>query len=164
MVLSERATKQELKEIAESLHETGFKNTFIGYRISGENQGSYWATTHFTPTLDVKIIGSTVEQHQALNDQKNQSSSDEIVGSWRANWGFEYRVLFKGKDDNLTVESLFSDGSRNEEALLVEITPNQKRYYTEAGKDHKEFFIINDDGNLEFWSENGHFYTAPKEN
>ena len=73
-------------------------------------------------------------------------------------------MLFKGKDDNLTVESLFSEGSRNEEALLVEITPNQKRYYTEAGKDHKEFFIINDDGNLEFWSENGHFYTAPKEN
>ncbi len=162
--LTERATEQELKEIAEDLYESGFKNTFNGYRLTGENQGAYWATTHFTPKLDVKIVGSTAEEHQALNNLDTQVSAKDAIGSWRANWGFEYKIIFNNKGDDLIVKSIFADGSNNEELLIVEKTSDQVRYYTESDKENNEFYIINENGNLEFWSENGNYYTAPKEN
>lgn len=161
--LSERVTEQDLKAIAEDVYRSGFKNTFIGYRLKGENQDSYWATTHFDPNLKVKVIGSTLEQHQRLNELENSSSANAVIGSWRANRGIEYKMIFKNKGNSLVVESIFADGSHSEKPLMTEKVSGQTRYYTESGKEHNEFYMINDKGDLEFWGDNSKYYTAPKE-
>lgn len=167
IVLTERVSEKELEKIAKEIYKSGFKNTFIGYRITGDDPtNAYWATTHFQPDLKVKIIGSTLEQHQALSDYKKPTPTEgeEIIGTWRANWGFEYKMIFKIKDGVKTVESIYSDGSKGEDKLLTETIEGKQRYYTESSKGHDEFFLINESGDLEFWSPNGNFYTAKKEN
>ena len=128
VVLSERATKQELKEIAESLHETGFKNTFIGYRISGENQGSYWATTHFTPTLDVKIIGSTVEQKNLDIDHVDKPESIESDEDYEKRME-AVRAEAKAKYDAIVAKNIEeSEKSKNQKpskSTINSTNPNQ---------------------------------------
>ena len=166
IVLTERVSEKELEKLAREIHKPGFKNTFIGYRVTGDDPTSaYWATTNFQPDLKVNIIGSTLEEHRTLNDYQKPipTEGEEIIGTWRANWGLEYKMIFKIKDGIKTVESIYSDGSKGEEELLTETIEGKQRYYTESSKDHDEFFLINESGDLEFWSPNGNFYTAKKE-
>ena len=57
--LPARISTAELSAIAKAMkanatHATD--RTFIGYRIAGEPESGYWATTHYDPNLKVKVL------------------------------------------------------------------------------------------------------------
>jgi hypothetical protein len=57
--LPARISNAELSAIAEVIkaRATGATDrTFIGYRIAGELDPAYWATTHYNPVLEVKVF------------------------------------------------------------------------------------------------------------
>ena len=60
ITLDREATEGELAAIANHMYADRKKDTdrtFIGYRLAGENnQGSYWATTHFNPDLKIEVL------------------------------------------------------------------------------------------------------------
>jgi hypothetical protein len=67
VVLKQRISESELTEIAKALKgqaNQSTERTFIGYRIGSET-GAYWATTHYDPDLDVRIIGMTAAEYEA---------------------------------------------------------------------------------------------------
>lgn len=161
--LPQRVDEKALKALAEQIHDLSnedFQRTFIGYRIAGDNNQSYWATTHYNPDLEVKIMGETVSNYEKI---KNTSLPEgELLGSWMANWGYEYKMTAYKKDGQTFIRSAFGDGSSSDKVYEQSQSEKGIKLQDEGGKERGEYFIINDKGNLEFWSQNGNFYTAPK--
>ena len=59
--LKKEVNEAELKEIALNIKEkrTGFKMLWMFYYLQGHKvESGAWATTHFKPELNVKILGS----------------------------------------------------------------------------------------------------------
>lgn len=61
VLLEREASEYELRKVAWELkrrNKRKFLKTFIGYYLPGMKiDGGYWATTHFTPDLEVRILG-----------------------------------------------------------------------------------------------------------
>ncbi len=153
VILPERVTKQELKEIAEAIHQPGFERTFIGYRLTEDYVVNpsigYWATTNFVPNLDITIFGSTKEENQALNSIHIQGKNGEIIGVWRLNYGsLEHKFVFRKAGDSMIAERIYSAGTKSQEKLTSETFGTQTRYYLECCKERGEYYVINDKGDL----------------
>lgn len=85
--LNHRLTEDSLKLIANEIKASNpdFERYFIFYYLKGEkSSGMAWATTHFTPDLEVNILGSTeqeetdakVEKHGLTYEQRKEIFQD----------------------------------------------------------------------------------------
>lgn len=165
--LSSRTDEELLEGIAEEIYDLSKKKverTFIGYWIAGEdNTQGYWATTHYNPDLDVKIMGLSGSDYDELVNTKAQVDG-EIVGTWMINRGaLEYKAVAykKDGDDSMYLVDQHVSGSTEQAYKTTETDDGLKLVDAEGeGSDFGEYLVINNDGELEFWSENGNFYTA----
>lgn len=160
VVLPERVDETTLKALAETIHKAGFERTFIGYRLKGEEDGVYWATTNYNPNLKISILGSEKAAHNSLKSSELQVDG-ELIGKWLVNWGYEYKAAIYKKDDQVMMKTLFSDGSGQDAELSTHEINGQIRYYDDGGKERGEYYIVSSNGDLQFWSENGNYYSAP---
>lgn len=160
VLLPERVDKAELERLAGDIYKGGFERTFIGYRLDGEQEGAYWATTNYNPNLEVRILGSTGGEHEAATSNAIDVDGD-LIGTWLVNWGFEYKAAIYEKDERTFITTKFSDGSGKTTELNVQEIDGATRFYDEGGEERGEYYRIGDDGLLQFWSENGNYYTAP---
>lgn len=162
--LSSRMDEEQLRALAKQIYalkDVNVQRTFISYRIAGEHENqAYWATTHYDPDLNVRIIGESASGYEKL---KNTTLPDgDVLGSWMVSWGLEYKSIAYEKDGKAYIRNIHSDGSQGDEIYELSKTEKGIKLQDESGKDHNEYFIINKNGDLEFWSENGNYYTAPK--
>lgn len=162
--LYSRIDEETLRALAEKIHDLSnveVERTFIGYRVSGDhNNQSYWATTHYNPSLEVNILGESASDYEKI---KNAALPEgEVLGAWMANWGYEYKVTAYKKGDQTYIRSIFGDGSSSDEIYEQSQSEKGIKLQGEGGKERGEYFIINHEGDLEFWSENGNYYTALK--
>ena len=59
VMLNEELSEEQLTTLAISIKAAAKQSTdrtFIGYRVSGSSEAGYWATTHYNPDLEVKIL------------------------------------------------------------------------------------------------------------
>jgi hypothetical protein len=67
VLLPEKLKEAELRQLALQLKAKydGYTKTWIAYYLPGMKPGSgAWATTHFTPELEITILGATQAQEQ----------------------------------------------------------------------------------------------------
>jgi hypothetical protein len=162
--LPSRTDEETLRALAEKIHDLSnvdVDRTFIGYRISGDHKNqTYWATTHYNPGLEINILGESASDYEKI---KNTAlPEDEVLGTWMANWGYEYKMTAYKKGDQTYIRSTFGDGSSSDEVYEQSQSEKGIKLQDEGGKERGEYFIINHEGNLNFWSENDNYYTAPK--
>ena len=162
--LLERTNEESLHAIAEHIHglsSADVQRTFIGYRVKGDhkNQG-YWATTHYNPDLKVNILGASASDYG--NIKNTNQPEGEILGTWMASWGYEYKMTAFKQDEQTFIKSAYSDGSSSNELYFLSQSKKGVKLQDQGGKERGEYFIINSKGDLEFWSQNGNYYTAPK--
>lgn len=163
--LEQRITAQEIERIAQEifdLEQQKYERTFIMYSIKNENMGGAWATSHFDPTLTVKILGSTVDEHQKLNAAKVKVDG-KTIGQWRSTWGFETTMVMYEHKNKMWLKQILSDGSSTDADELIKINKNNKQGFAIKDDDNSEYYVINQNGDLEFWSERGNYYTAKKQ-
>jgi hypothetical protein len=83
--LEKKVTKEFLHQLTLKLREAEsrkYERVFITYYLPGMTPGSgAWATSHFNPNLQVKILGTTLEEEKDLKSEP-KSSSGEIIGIW----------------------------------------------------------------------------------
>ena len=162
--LPSRTDEETLRALAEKIRDISnvdVERTFIGYRISGDHKNqSYWATTHYNPSLEVKILGESASDYEKIKNTGLPEGG--VLGTWMANWGYEYKMIAYKKGDQTYIRSIFDDGSSSDEVYEQSQSEKGIKLQDEGGKERGEYFIINPEGHLEFWSENGNYYTAPK--
>lgn len=162
--LASRTNEEALKALAEKIYglsDEKVERTFIGFRIAGNDVNqAYWATTHYNPNLKVNILGRNASDYEKVKNAPLPEG--EIIGTWLVSRGVDYKMSAYKKDGQTYIQNIHSDGSTSDE--VYELTQSDKgiKLQDEGGKDFGEYFIINQKGDLEFWSDNGNYYTAPK--
>jgi len=153
--LSRKVDRASLRAIAQELKKrdsSRYQRTFILYYLPGMEVGAgAWASTHFNPALDVRILGISAEDEKALREEPIPLGW-EVLGRWLDEVAGSRITMFR-QDGNLFVEYKFQDGSswRRE---LRETQSNRGLRFDEVNADD-EYLIINRAGDLELWDQQG---------
>lgn len=146
--------KNELTNIAKEIRASRkkFDILFVFYSLPNMKIGERsWAITHFEPEMKLKILGSTVNETTTMNSQK---VTGEILGKWKDKAFMIESVKYLVKeDDNLKIKTVFGDGSIGEITLKESKKNNLIRYDFE--NKNNQFYIIEENGNLGFYGEEG---------
>lgn len=162
IALNKKVTREILKEIALQIRKDRpqYNNLWIFYHIPDMTEGLAWATTHFTPELAVVIIGSTEGQDREIS--KSTDIVGEIVGKWRSEKSLTGAtlILYKNIEKKLIMRITFKDGSRMKSEIKLSIKDNKTRY--DDGNKHGEYYILETNGNLGLYGNDGKFDEAIK--
>lgn len=155
--LKEKITKEQLRALAfklKSKNPNEFERTFICYLLPGMklNAGA-WATTHFNPDLEVRILGLTVDEDKKLR-QLPENQPPGYLGSWLIEDGeFSRRISIYKKEGVFYMETMFNDGGTGEDQLVEKKYDGGRKFMKlkKAGPKN-DFYIIDPNSNLQIWS------------
>ncbi len=155
--LSRKATEKELAQIAQELKDGtpgSYSRTFIVHYLPGMELGAgAWATTHFNPSLKVKIQGMTTEQEQALA-KRVSSPGQQVIGVWLDETLYQRSTLYK-KGGKIFLHRKFTDGGELTYEMIGRSWPTGRRFDERDGNAFGEYLVINRSGGLESWDSIG---------
>ena len=160
--LNKKIDKEILKEIALEIRKDRkqYNKLWIFYHIPDMTDGMAWATTHFTPDLKVEIIGSTENQDQETS--KTSDINGKILGKWRSEKSLmgATLILYKNTKNELKMKIIFKDGSSMESEVKTSTKDGKTRY--DYDNEHGEYYILELNGNLGMYGNDGKFDEAIK--
>ena len=161
--LSRKINKEELTAVANELRSTRkqYNHLWIGYTLENMKVGSGgWATTHFTPNLEVQILGATADEEKELNELAKNVEGGQILGQWFEQQATSATYVYYEKNKKLYMKTIYKDKSSTEVVVNKRKVENGLRVY-DTENAHGEYYIISDSGNLEFYNkENKKFATG----
>ena len=156
--LEERVPESSIRNIAEEIKRREAEECeriFIVHYLPGmEVNAGAWATSHFTPNLEVRILGQTVEQANSAPPLLD----GEVVGRWRrdvlpAGW-----LTIVRRDDQLIARWDYTDGSNSENSLDESQLPDGRLRFEDQGENaFGEYYIVETDGRIGLYDEDGQF-------
>jgi len=164
--LNKKVSEDTLRAIAiklKSQDSRHYERTFISYLLPDMEPGKgAWATTHFDPDLEVRILGLTVEQEKALKQLPDDPSRD-VIGSWLDETLYMgRRITIFRQNGKLFMESVYYDGSSGKMEVVEKLSGRNRRLQRKEGSSVGEFYLIDVQGNLQMWDEEGIISTARK--
>ena len=160
-ILPQRISETELAEVARFIHtDTKFnpEKTFIGFRIAGQSDGAYWANASFDPDFRSSLIGLSATDYQSLKNM-DLKQYPEKIGSWLSDGALGHlKVLYK-RDGKYFIDSVFAGGEKNTEKYLAKNLSDGGLRLEEPGNDFGEYYVVDAQGRLQGWSENGNYMT-----
>jgi hypothetical protein len=156
--LEKKVSKDFLQKLALKLRKAEprkYDRMFITYYLPGMTPGSgAWATSHFNPNLEVKILGTTIEEEKALMS-KPQKSSDKIIGEWldESSYGAKYTLI--KRNGKIIMICKYKDGSRSEEEMIQKKQSGKLRFEEKEGNDFGEYYLIEGNGRLAIYDNSG---------
>lgn len=159
--LNKKTTEDVLVEIAKEIkaEREGLRSLYIFYYpVDMPTTGIAWATSHYTPDLDVSILGSTEEEDEQSAD--TEAIPGEVLGKWRADASLMGAALIMYKDDSgkLFMQINFKSGNPMTEELKESEKGGQKRY--DYDNTHGEYYILEKNGNLGMYDSDGKYDEA----
>ena len=152
----ERVPESSIRNIAEEIKRREAQEcerTFIVHYLPGMEVGAGgWATSHFTPNLEVRILCQTVEQANSAPPLLD----GEVVGRWRrdvlpAGW-----LTIVRRDDQLIARWDYTDGSNSENSLDESQLPDGRlRLEDQGGNAFGDYYVVETDGRLGLYDEDG---------
>jgi hypothetical protein len=164
--LNKKVSEEVLRSIALNLRNAdsnSYERTFVGYYLPGmEANAGYWATTHFNPELEVRILGLTVQQEEILIEEPKDASR-QVIGIWLDESPFVgSRITIFRKDGKLFIENVYKDGSSGTKELVAKQSPMGQRFERVSGSTAGDHWIIDNNGNLQNRDNEGWISTAKK--
>jgi hypothetical protein len=160
--LSRKINKKELTALANELRSTReqYNHLWIGYTLENMKVGSgAWATTHFTPDLEVQILGATADEEKELNEFSKNVKGGKILGQWFVQLS-AFTYVYYEKNKKFYMKIVFKDKSSMESEVKKKKVKNGVRL-DDSENTHGEYRIITSNGNLEFYNkENKKFATG----
>jgi hypothetical protein len=160
--LNKKVSEATLRAIALELKSGDsrpYDRTFIVYYLPEMPVGAGgWATTHFDPGLNVRILGLTPEK---ANEGVGSllPSTREDIGRWSDDRNGTQIVIYldRGKP---YVEQFFNDGSVLKEELVESLSPLGRRFESKGGSSLGDHWVIEPSGKLQTRDNVGLVYTA----
>lgn len=162
--LNKKVSEQTLRTLAlklKSQDSRTYARTFIGYYLPGMEAGAgAWATTHFDPTLDVKILGLTAEEEAELAAQP-EPANREVIGRWLDEMPLAgSRLTIFRERGRLFVEQTFKDGNSLKDEIVERKTPQGRRFDLIDASATGDYWIVGSDGALQTRDNDGLISTA----
>jgi hypothetical protein len=160
--LNKKIDKEVLQEIAMKIRENRneYSKLWIFYHIPNMTEGMAWATTHFTPNLEINIIGST--ENQDIIASKTTDIEGEVLNKWRSEKSLmgATLVLFKNSSNKQIMRITFKDGSKMDSEIIKSNVNGKVKYQDD--NENGEYYILESNGNLGLYGKNGKFDEAIK--
>ncbi|WDP87536.1 MAG: DUF2971 domain-containing protein [Desulfobacter sp.] len=160
--LQEKITEKQLQKIGSDLKKKLFRRAdkvFMSYFLPEDMNGAEtWATTHCElGDFKIQILGFSLEQEIELI-KSFKADTRNIVGRWLDPSPFSNHglILFK-ENGSFLLERKFSDGSNSIKVLKPSETNGGIRYDEIEDNTHGEYFIVDDDGYLHYFSKEEEF-------
>ena len=161
--INQKITEGQIATLAEKLFNSKPKQRRFYIFIQLQNRSGTWAISHFDPELDIQIIGSTSQQDDNANAKADEKIDGEVVGKWREEQYTSSNYIIFKKDNKVFIRTIFENGQTSDEELKEKKVNTGIRFDYKEGGYNGEYFILNNDGGLEFYnSENKNFTTATK--
>ena len=163
IALEQPIEESELQRLARELKGqcAGAQQVFITYWLPHQKPGKEpaWATTHFTPTLAVKIWGQTPSQIAQVPVPKQD---DRVLGAWHDSLFGCTVTLTKAEKGKAIMRCSKGDGKDMVHTLapLRSKGKNTWKYFT--WDPHREWVRIAANGDLELGKKARVFRTMPK--
>lgn len=172
--LADKISEQELAAIANHLkaQETAsFDRIFILYYLPEMEIGSgAWASTHFNPSLRVKILelpkpdATSAKVVKDITVRKADAASDQI-GVWvdeRPYVGSTRTLYRDGGQIKLKIN--FKDGSGTTKTLMESADSRGRKFVDQAGSDFGEYYILSPNGEFSIYDNEGLITRMKKKN
>jgi hypothetical protein len=162
--INQKINKAQITTLAESIYSSKPQKQrfFIFYLLPGMRIGAgAWAISHFNPDLKIEILGSTIEQDMERNKIALEPEA-EVIGKWHEEQYTAANYIIFKKENKTFLRTIFGKDAISEVQLKGKNTKTGTQYdYFED--QHGEYFILNSEGNLEFYNRDGkNFTTAEK--
>lgn len=156
VTLSRSISLEQLEAFANQIHaaqpET-YQRTFIEYYLEDAPPGSgLWATSHFDPTLEVRILGLPTDAASRVRGQRRQGD----LGCWLdqgMNGVIQYALRKKGV--GYVLEHRYEGGSVWAERVTRRSLPGGVRYDPVERSSTGDHYRVNSSGGLELWDSEG---------
>lgn len=160
--LNKKVDKYVLKSIANEIKSdstlVNFNKIWIFYYLPDMKIGSgAWATTHFTPDLEINILGSTAKQDKKTIE-KAQGIEGNIIGKWKEEQYTSSVYVIYQKDTQIFIRTIYPNSQISDESLIMNREGNITRYDYKEGGYNGEYFKIAD-GILEFYNSENKLFT-----
>ena len=164
--LDKKVSAEALGTIARKLknmEHKRYERTFIVYYLPYMEVGAgAWATSHFKPELEVRILGLTAEEEEkTAREAKNTSRN--VVGIWLDDRPYAgTTITIYRENEKLYVESKYKDGSGSTEEMTETQSRIGTRLVEKGGNPHGEYFVLDKKGSLQIGDNNGIFLKYKK--
>jgi hypothetical protein len=164
--LTRKASAEDLRLIALELKAKDprrYDRTFITYYLPHMAVGEgAWATTHFNPDLDVKILGLTTEEADALSAAP-APQGQELIGRWLDESPLVGgRISIVRERGKLYLENVFKDGGSGRQEVTETKSPLGRRFDALEKPRSGDHWILDFSGNLQIRDNDGLIATAKK--
>ena len=162
--LDEEVTEDALRAIALELKSGDsrhYERTFIVYYLPGMPAGAGgWATTHFDPALEVRILG-LARQEERADAGGPLVSTRENIGTWLDDVTGNQIVMYS-EDGKSYVEQYFKDGSFLKDELVEKPSPSGQRLESKSGSELGRHWVVDSFGDLQIRDTVGLISTAKR--
>lgn len=163
VMLPERLSEAALAEVAKAVRaDTKFKaeKTFIGFRVDGQSDSTYWANASFDPDYRSSLIGLSAQDYQTLKALDLRAYPNRI-GSWLRDGALGHVMVLYKQDDKYLIDSVFSSGGKNTAQYVGKKLPDGGLRLDDPESGFDEHYVVDAKGNLQGWGENGVYMTLP---
>jgi uncharacterized membrane protein YqaE (UPF0057 family) len=148
--LEQKITEDELRRLGEAIKRNGRKNyerVFITYYLPHQTPGSgAWATTHFDPNIDVRVLGFGADE--VPTPQQTDAQKADRVGRWEYSdaIGQVFTISRVGTGFSMTVE--FKGGGKVVERVTAQREGERVIISPAEPKDSGDYWILDEQKNL----------------
>lgn len=163
VMLPRRLNDTELADVAKAIRvDTKFKadKTFIGFRVEGQTEKTYWANASFDPSYRASLIGVSAQDFQTLQAMDLKAYPNR-VGSWLRDGALGHVMVLYKQKDKFAIDSIFASGGKNTQHYVGKKLPDGGLRLDDPESDFNEHYVVDANGNLQGWGENGVYMTLP---
>ena len=160
--LKKKLNKETLNEIAIRLKSSDgrtYTRTFISYYLTNMEVGSgAWATSHYNPNLEVKILGLSLEAEKTSKSKPLDPGKD-VIGLWydeRPHVGA--KILLYRKNGDYYIDTKYNDGSGSTTKLSEKKIGSSIRLEETKGSSFGEYWLL-EGRELKIYDNEGHITT-----
>ncbi|MGB0884036.1 MAG: hypothetical protein ACPGTG_04905 [Flavobacteriales bacterium] len=160
--LNNKITNEELTVIAKTIRKTrkSYDKLWIFYYLPNMKIGSgAWATTHFTPNLEVSILGSTIDQDKITKDKINNIRN--VIGKWQEEQYTSTKVTIYKEENKTFIKTIYKNSQESIEELTSKKI-NSKTKFEEINNLHGEYYMLEPNGDLGYYNKENKKYTVGK--
>ncbi|MEQ9507117.1 MAG: hypothetical protein RLO80_12705 [Hyphomonas sp.] len=156
--LPKKVSEQELATIARHLKNqevSDFDRIFILYYLPEMQVGAgAWASSHFDPELEVKILG--LSQDQESEAVESVEAVPNKIGMWLDDRPYvgATNVLYE-EDGAIKLKVTYKDGSGSDATMVESVDARGRKFVDQEGNDFGEYYLLDASGGLSVYDNDG---------
>ena len=159
--ISNRITEQQIAQFAKEIRDSKkekYDRTFIFLILPHQKakNNEAWATCHFTPELEIRILGNTQEEYEKMSSSLNIPEKD-IIGKWINDFIIKRTIIYHKKNNKKYITLIDPTGKK--QTFEVVETAFRGRTILKPKKDflltYGAYLSIGNNGDLIQWDDEG---------